>query len=314
MHRVHRHLLAGTISMLAHLNDIVSLYNNRRYNDCMASLESVDLAAAQTPELLIHYHDLYGRVCYMLGLFDSAQSAIAKATALGAAERVEPLAQALRDITELVAKTPVPFNTGDWAHDKQVLRIGGGIPHAYQVHLQRAQRVFDTNGQIGYTETLDLLLDAHNMPMLKDAEFDVVCSSHTMEHLTNPLLALEEWRRVLRPSGLIFSVIPNRDKTFDHKRALTTIEHLIEDHHARRTEIDWHHVLDFLRNHDAERDVVYKGDKQAHFNHVMQAPQYNVHNHVFDRALVYVMHEYAGFKTLGCFEADIGIYYFGQKK
>lgn len=299
--------------MLAELDQIVTMFNTRRYDECMSSLQSMDLASERSAEALVSYHGLYGKVCYMLGLLKDAQASVDKAIAMGGGDYVADLSTALDDIRSLIAQTPAPFNTDEWARDKQVLRIGGALPRAYQPDLAHAARLFDTNSQPGYTKNVDLLLDAHRMPMLKDEEFDVVCSSHTMEHLVNPLLALQEWRRVLKPGGYIMSVIPNREKTFDHKRPLTTLQHLIDDYHSGRTEIDWHHVLEFLREHDIQRDGVYKGNKQAHFNHLIKAPQYNVHNHVFDQALVYVMHEYAGFKTIGCFEADIAVYYFGQK-
>ena len=301
--------------MTTSIASLYELFNAKQYDACMQQLQSVtpaDLAADAAAT--VAYHDLYGRVCYMLGLYDQAEKSVAAGAAVGGAQQLAPLTQAVADARNLLAKAPAVFSSGDWARGKDVLRIGGSITHPYQVQLAQAQRVFDTNSQTGYTANVDLLLDAHRMPSLKDGEFDAVCSAHTIEHLINPLLALEEWRRVLKPGGLILSVVPNKEKTFDHKRPLTTLEHLIEDYKSGSTALNWHHVLEFLRGHDVDRDIAYKGDKEAHFRHVIDAPQFNVHVHVFDLPLVYVMHEYAGFKTLGAFEADVGIYYFGQKK
>ncbi len=301
--------------MSTSLESLYELYNAKHYDECMARLrESTPADAAVDAASAVAYHDLYGRVCYMLGLYDEAQKSVDAGNAAGGALRMAPLVQAVADARNLLGKAPAVFASGEWARDKDVLRIGGSITHPFQVHLGMAHRVCDTNSQTGYTQNVDLLLDAHRMPSLKDEEFDVVCSAHTIEHLINPLLALQEWRRVLKPGGLIFSVIPNKEKTFDHKRPLTTLEHLIEDYKSGSTELNWHHVLEFLRGHDVDRDIAYKGDKEAHFRHVIDAPQFNVHVHVFDLPLVYVMHEYAGFKTLGAYEADVGVYYFGQKK
>lgn len=296
------------------IESLFDLYNARQYDRCLEQLRLTPAPGLQdgTPQALA-YHDLRGRVCYMLGLYDEARACVREGNEAGQAQAMEPLTRALDDALGLLAMTPVPFSTSAWALGKDVLRIGGSISHPFQVHLGHAARVFDANSQTGYTQSVDLLLDAHQMPMLQDGEFDVVCSAHTIEHLVNPLLALEEWRRVLRPGGHILSVIPNKATTFDHRRQLTSLQHLIGDYESKRTDIDWHHVLEFLRERDVDRDVVYKGDRQAHFKHVSEAPKFNVHVHVFDLPLVYVMHEFAGFKTLGCFEADVGIYYFGQK-
>lgn len=218
-----------------------------------------------------------------------------------------------KEANDVIKKAPPPFNLPAWAYKKEILRVGGLLPLAFESSLESAKRIFDTNSQVGYGGKVDMLIDAHHMPMLKDGEFDVVCSSHTIEHLINPLLALEEWRRLLKPQGLILSIIPNKANTFDHLREVTSLEHLISDYQSKKTSINWFHVLEDLRMHDMKRDAYWAGDKEAHFSDVIKAPMFNIHVHVFDLPLVYVMHEYVGFKTLGCFESDISIYYFGKK-
>ena len=49
-------------------------------------------------------------------------------------------------------------------------------------------------------EDADLLADAHALPFADDS-FDLVFSYAVLEHLWNPLLALREIKRVLRPGG-----------------------------------------------------------------------------------------------------------------
>ena len=41
-----------------------------------------------------------------------------------------------------------------------------------------------------------------------DASFDMVFSSHSLEHSISPLFALWEWKRVIRPGGYLMIVIP----------------------------------------------------------------------------------------------------------
>lgn len=43
----------------------------------------------------------------------------------------------------------------------------------------------------------------------KDEALDYVFSSHLMEHLDNHQVALEEWRRVLIPGGILFLYLPH---------------------------------------------------------------------------------------------------------
>ena len=62
------------------------------------------------------------------------------------------------------------------------------------------------------------------------ATYDFVFSYHTIEHTAHPLRALQELARILRENGTIVLVVPHKDETFDHRRPVTPLAHLIEDH------------------------------------------------------------------------------------
>jgi len=53
--------------------------------------------------------------------------------------------------------------------------------------------------------------DAHMLATLEDNSFDFVYSSHLLEHLEDPSLALKNWWRVLKPGGYLVLYIPDRD-------------------------------------------------------------------------------------------------------
>lgn len=53
--------------------------------------------------------------------------------------------------------------------------------------------------------------DAHYLHTLPDAAFDFVYSSHVLEHLEQPEVALANWWRVLKPGGYLLLYIPDRD-------------------------------------------------------------------------------------------------------
>jgi SAM-dependent methyltransferase len=44
-----------------------------------------------------------------------------------------------------------------------------------------------------------------------------------------PLRTLNEWRRLLKPGGILFVMLPHSDRTFDRHREKTTLEHHIRD-------------------------------------------------------------------------------------
>lgn len=53
--------------------------------------------------------------------------------------------------------------------------------------------------------------DATFMYGVADGLFDFVYSSHCLEHLSNPYLAVKNWWRILRPGGFLILYVPHRD-------------------------------------------------------------------------------------------------------
>ena len=53
--------------------------------------------------------------------------------------------------------------------------------------------------------------DAQYLHGLSDDSFDFVYSSHCLEHMQNPVVALENWLRVLKPGGYLIVSIPDED-------------------------------------------------------------------------------------------------------
>lgn len=80
----------------------------------------------------------------------------------------------------------------------------------------------------GTSGRVDFLADAVSLP-LPDDGLDYLCSSHVLEHLPNPLAALHEWHRVIRPGGWLYLVVPDKRYTFDVDRQVTTVNHLLRD-------------------------------------------------------------------------------------
>lgn len=64
--------------------------------------------------------------------------------------------------------------------------------------------------------------DATFMEGVEDATYDFIHSSHCLEHLSNPYLALRNWWRILKPGGYLILLVPHRD-LYEKKRTLPSI-------------------------------------------------------------------------------------------
>lgn len=92
------------------------------------------------------------------------------------------------------------------------------------------------------------------LPLVPDNTYDFVLSSHSLEHIANPVRALHEWKRVTRPGGSLILVLPDYRRTFDHRRPSTPVGHMFEDYLRNVGEDDTTHVSEVLQLHDVEID------------------------------------------------------------
>ncbi len=133
---------------------------------------------------------------------------------------------------------------------------------------------------------------------LPDGSYDLVLSSHTLEHVANPLLALYEWKRVLRPGGHLVLVLPHLENTFDHRRPVTTLQHLEADFAASTPEDDDTHFQEFIALCDLARVPERFSRRELEERTHNQAENRALHHHVFDTDLVVSVLHRAGFQLV----------------
>jgi hypothetical protein len=130
-----------------------------------------------------------------------------------------------------------PFPVGDGARVRILDRsvAGGrdktwpelvGLPHS-------PKRDFDAD------------LDTDGLAVLSDQAMDVVIASHVIEHLANPVAALLEFDRVLRPGGRLVLIVPDRHHTFDSGRVPTPMSHVMAEYRDGVTVVSDAHIREF---------------------------------------------------------------------
>lgn len=68
-----------------------------------------------------------------------------------------------------------------------------------------------------------------DLQQIKDEQYDFLPTCHNLEHIANPLKAINEWKRVVKKEGVILLVLPDKRFTFDKKRSYTAFNHLLDD-------------------------------------------------------------------------------------
>ncbi len=130
-----------------------------------------------------------------------------------------------------------------------------------------------------------------------DGSYEGLVASHVLEHVANPLGALREWTRVVAAGGPLLVVLPHRDRTFDHRRPITPLAHLVEDDRASVGEDDMTHLDEVLALHDLRRDPL-AGDRAAFERRCRDnARNRGMHHHVFDTPAAVELVEHAGLRV-----------------
>ena len=101
-----------------------------------------------------------------------------------------------------------------------------------------------------------IVSEASDLGAIESNSYDFVASSNVIEHLSNPLRALLEMKRVVRLNGLIIAIVPHKDITFDHLRSVTNLDSLIQVFKLNPPEGDISHLnLDeIFKNYDLVLD------------------------------------------------------------
>lgn len=75
----------------------------------------------------------------------------------------------------------------------------------------------------GEFRKVDVVADASKLPF-PDKSYDFVISSHVLEHLWDPIEAIQEWKRVA--TKYLFITVPRKDLTFDKDKDTTELMEL----------------------------------------------------------------------------------------
>ena len=127
---------------------------------------------------------------------------------------------------------------------------------------------------------VDIVDDGEVLSSVPDRSVDFIVANHFIEHCQDPIGTLKHHLRTLRDGGVLCVAIPDKRRTFDQPRPVTTLDHVIRDHvegpqwsragHFREWASDVSSVLN-----DIPDDLV-----EQHADE-LEAKDYSIHFHVW---------------------------------
>lgn len=129
--------------------------------------------------------------------------------------------------------------------------------------------------------TVDIIDDGETLGTVPDNSQDFIIANHFIEHCRNPILAISNAVRTLKPAGVFFMAVPDKRYTFDAKRDITTQEHLLRDY---REGPDWSeedHYFDFVSKTD-KSDGCKSDEDIRRVIQELKDNNFSIHYHVWD--------------------------------
>ena len=119
-----------------------------------------------------------------------------------------------------------------WMRDKipegTGLNLGSGTQKDLGFAVDMSRKGHRGAGGMKFIQALpDLTADATKVPAQNNS-LDYISASHLLEHLIDPVIVLREWKRALKPEGVLIMSIPNHKRIdvmpldYTHKHAYDT--------------------------------------------------------------------------------------------
>jgi len=163
----------------------------------------------------------------------------------------------------------------------------------------------DAKGRYYYKNQLlgkTIIADATDLSVIHNDTYDVLLSSNNLEHIANPIKALKEFDRILKPGGLMVIFVPRKDLCFDHAREDTTFEHLLDDYNKDIGEDDISDLDDVIQNYDFEMDPGVKNKEEYIERAKDNYHNRCIHHHVFSCDLLEKSMHYLGYDIVSVFQ------------
>lgn len=158
------------------------------------------------------------------------------------------------------------------------------------------------------------IAEATDLTEIGTDQYDFLLSSNCLEHVANPIKALIEWKRVIRPGGALVLVLPNKVSNFDHRRPVTSFDHLLDDFNNDVGEDDLTHLDEILQLHDLALDPPAGTMAEFRQRSLENASNRTLHHHVFDAQLVNDLLRHLDLEIVDITEARTDFFALARKK
>jgi len=129
---------------------------------------------------------------------------------------------------------------------------------------------------------VDVVDDGEQLNTIAEESQDFVVANHFLEHCENPIRTIETHLGKLKPGGLLFYAVPDKRFTFDFRRPVTPLEHMVADYEegperSRAEHYEQWTRLVIVEGGESEERTIARARQ-------LEADAYSIHMHVWTQA------------------------------
>jgi hypothetical protein len=151
-------------------------------------------------------------------------------------------------------------------------------------------------------------------------KYDILLTSHVLEHQANPIKQLLLWKKMLVKDGIMIHILPEKTISIDHNRPITSIDKLINNYNNNILENDVSEINDIIKykNNDPTK-IPGITDVESLINFLHNPDlilKYRpIHHHVYDFNLLSFLAEFINFNQSLYFNIylDNWVFWFPEK-
>jgi SAM-dependent methyltransferase len=136
---------------------------------------------------------------------------------------------------------------------------------------------------------VDIVDDGEKLATVAAESQDFIIANHFLEHTEDPIGTIETHLGKLKPGGVLFYAVPDKRFTFDFRRQVTPIEHMVADHEEGPEGTRAEHFREwsrFVLEHEPPAGAGPEWEEQQveAVAQQLEAQNYSIHMHVWTQA------------------------------
>jgi hypothetical protein len=122
--------------------------------------------------------------------------------------------------------------------------------------------------------------DGERLATIGEGTVDFIVANHFLEHCEDPIGTITTHLTKLRSGGVLFYAVPDKRYTFDFRRPVTSLEHVVADHEKGPARSRGEHYLEWASLVHGGVDPPSEAQAEAYARQ-LEAAHYSIHFHVW---------------------------------